>query len=683
MSSSEKTPVLRLTFFAVLLLGMLLALFARLWFVQVLAGERYAVLADSNRTQAVYIEAPRGRILDRAGEPIVTNVGARVIAANRRDLLNAAGDPRDEEAAAVLARLSDLLGIEPEEIVDRLVDVRTSPFASSPIAVGVTPEVVAAVNENQELFPGVVAEVRPVRDYPHDGYASHVLGYVGQINEDELDAERFAGYSPGDIVGKTGLELSYEEILQGRKGMRQVEVNASGTVVDVLSTRDPVPGNDLVTSLDLDLQMAAERLLEEGMRNARDDGFTRRNGDGRPIEADAGAVIAMDPRTGEILAMASNPTYRLSEFVGGLRQEYADYVNNPPDEDGESEDRPTPAINRAIQAAFAPGSVFKIATGAAFVDAGLVTPTQQIGCPSSWDLGTGTFRNWNRSSEPAMGLARSLTRSCDTYYYELAHRQWQREERAIAAGDEPEETMAAVARRFGYGQRLGIDLPSEAAGNVPDRAWRQELWEANQEWWCAQAETETRPFQRQLLEENCTDGMRWRGGDPVNMSIGQGYVTSTLLQVATSYAAVANGGELLWPHLGVEERTPDGETVQRIEPEVLGELGVDDATLSALQQGLRDVVMASDGTASGAFENFPLDQVPVAGKTGSAEMPGEIPNAWFAAYAPADDPEIVVAVLVEKGHGGGYSAAPIVAAVLQHYFDFEVEEVDSGTVASD
>ncbi len=652
---------LRLTFLAVLVLGLFLSLFGRLWFLQVLAGDRYAELAESNRVRTVVTDAPRGRILDQHGEELVGNRAALTISADRQQLLDPEGDPADEDAELVLARLSELLQLDADEIAERLTSRRYSPFRAIPIAIDVAPEIVFAVREQQELFPGVVAETLPVRTYPQGNLGAHLVGYLGEIAEDDLDREEFRDYRAGELIGRGGLEQVYEADLRGNAGRRDLEVNRENRVLGVINERDPVPGGDLVTSLDLDLQEATERLLEEGIIASRD---IPREGENRNLASTGGSAIVMDPRDGSILAMTSFPTFDPREFAGGVSQDYWDEVT--------SVDNEFPLLNRPIQSTHPPGSVFKTVTGAAYLEAGIIGPQGTRECTPDYEVGGVTFRNWNTVNEGSMNLSTAIMRSCDTYFYDLAFTQWQREQ----AQSEPEEILPIVAERFGFGRTLGIDLPGERAGVVPSREWRQEFWLNNRDNYCDLADSlEQGSFGQQINADLCVSGGTWRGGDAINSSIGQGDVLSTPLQVAASYAAVANGGTLWQPLIGQQIVGPDGEVVRSIEPEALADLELDAGELRAIQDGLRRVVMDDRGTARGAFTRanalgnpFPLDEIPVAGKTGTAELKPLIPFAWFAAYAPADDPEIVVVINVEEGGGGSQTAAPIARNILEHHF---------------
>lgn len=663
-SSSDASPALRLTFLSVLVIGMFLALFARLWFLQVLAGDRYVEFADSNSLGRVDIEAPRGAILGADGTELVRNRPALAISADRQLLLDREGEPRDEEAELVIERLGELLEIERDEVLERLGSQRRSPFRPVPLEFDVAPEIVFAVREHQELFPGVVAETLPVREYPQETLAAHLVGYLGEITQDELLEPEYTDYAGGDLIGRGGLEQVYEEDLRGTAGRRLLVVNAAGNVVDVQSDREPIQGDNLVTTIEPELQEAVETLLEDGIIASRD----IERDDGQLLPSVAGSAIVQDVRTGAVLAMASYPSYDPQEFVGGVSRDYWDSVTD--------RENYQPLVNRAVAGVYPPGSVFKTASGAAMIEAGLVGPRSTVACDAEFEVGGNTFRNWNRGvNEGPMDLSTALMRSCDTYFYDLSYQQWQREQ----SQDEPDEVLVRVAERFGFGIELGVDLPAEETGRVPGRQWREDYWLAQRDQYCTQAEAaDEGSFERELLTDLCQFGGIWRGGDAVNASIGQGDVLSTPLQVSASYQAIANDGILMRPHLGQRIVAPDGEVVREIEPEQIGDLGLDDSTLAVIQEGLERVVMedvpGSGGTAVSAFEGFPLDEVPVAGKTGTAEVRPRVPFAWFSGYAPVGDPEIVVTVNVEEGGGGSQTAAPIARNIFEHYFDITPAE---------
>jgi penicillin-binding protein 2 len=664
MATNEPSSALRLTFLTVIVIVMFVALFSRLWFLQVLAGDRYAELAETNRVRIVVTEAPRGNILAAGGEELVKNRPALTISAERQRLLDDAGNPRDEEAERTLRRLSTLLEMEIDEILERLTSRRYSPFRPIPIAFDVAPEIVFSVREQQELFPGVIGETLPVRTYPEGELAAHMVGYLGEISEDELASEEFADHRAGDLVGRGGLEQVYEQDLRGRYGEKRYEVNAQNTVLDVISEREPVQGDDLRTSIDLELQEATERLLREGIEASRS---SIHQASGRNLPSTAGSAVVLDPDDGSVLAMASFPTYDPREFVGGVSPEYWQEIND--------RDNHTPLVNRPIAGAYPPGSVFKVVSGAAILKAG-ASPSTTIQCAPSYDVGGQTFRNWNRGvHEGPMNLADALRRSCDTYFYELFFQQWQREQ---AAGGADAEVLPDVARAFGHGRSLDIDLPGERTGVIPGREWKQQYWEQTRETNCVLAEEQPDgSYAQRLYTELCESGNIWRGGDAVNTSIGQGDVLATPMQVAAAYMGIANGGTVYAPRVADAVLGPDGEVVREIEAEPLSELGLDEPELASIRRGLDEVVMHQRGTAYGAFQGFPLGEIPVAGKTGTAEMQPRVPFAWFAGYAPANDPEVVVVVNIEEGGGGSQTAAPIARNILEAHFGLaDVDDVE-------
>lgn len=654
---------MRLTVLSIVALGLLALLFARLWYIQVIVGDRYAELAERNRVRSVVTEPPRGRILDRHGEEIVTNRPALTVSADPRRLLDPRGRPRGREADEVIGRLATLLDVTPDEVVDRLTSRRYSPFRAVPLHEDVDPRVVLEIAERRELYPGVTVETLPLRTYPADSVAAHVVGYLTEITEGQLGLEEFKDHRAGDLIGAAGLERAYERWLRGEPGLTRLEVNARDVVLRELGRQAPAAGADLVTSLDLRLQQQAERILASGLEDSRN---TVRS-DGRRPASVAGALVAMDPRDGGVLAMASNPSYDPRVFLGGVSDTDWAELRDP--------DNRTPLLNRAIQGEYPPGSVFKIVTAAGAFEAGLITPTRTLPCPPVWFFGSQRFRNWNTSHDGHLDASGALMRSCDTYYYELAARQWRAEQRQIAAGEQPREVMQEVAARFGLGSPTGIDLPSEHAGTIPGREWKEQMWLELRDHYCAGPPEGSSAYLERLYREQCEDGGRWRGGDAVNMSIGQGDVLVTPLQMAVAFSAVANGGTVMTPRIGQRALAPDGTEVERFEAEPIGHLGLDEEELAAIQRGLRQVVASPRGTAARVFAGFP---VPSAGKTGTAEKGDRVPYAWYVGYAPVDDPEIVVAVAVEEGGGGSVTAAPIVRRVMEAHFGLEVSPFRAG-----
>jgi penicillin-binding protein 2 len=648
---------LRLTFLTLLVVSLFLLLFARLWFLQVMAGERYVNLSQNNATRTLTIAAPRGRILDRNGEPLVENRFAMVVSVQPNEM----GEHQDE----ILADVADLLGMSLQDVQRQIRGSRVSPFSPKPIALDVPIDVALYIHENGSTrLPGVYAERLPVRQYPHGSAAAHIVGYLGEINETELADPTYEGYEPGDLIGWSGLERTYESELHGTKGLRRYEVNSRGDVLRELDDRVPVSGSDLKTTLDLASQRLVEEALKEGIAKARtvEDPEGRANGF---YKAPAGAAVVIDPRNGGIVAMASYPTFNPSKFVGGVSQDYWDHLQNPKSH--------FPLINRPIQSSYPPGSVFKIISAAAALEEGYVTPDTYTPCPGEWIWAEQRFGNWKSTDSGSMTIDTALEQSCDTVFYEIARRMWEDEQQE---GDHIHERLASQARAWGLGEATGVDLPSERSGVVPGREWKQEFWENSRDSYCSQARQSTDPYLIDLFTDLCERGNIWRGGDAVNMSIGQGDVQTTPLQIANAFAAVANRGTLYRPHLGQKLIRPDGERAP-VPVETILQLPVSKRNLDVIAEGLRRV--AAQGTASATFGGFP---VPVAGKTGTAEFRPKQPFAWFAGYAPADKPRYVVVAMVEEGGGGSLNAAPIVRRIFEGLFDLEKTEIQPG-VATD
>ncbi len=648
---------LRLTFLALIVASLFVLLFARLWYLQVMAGAEYADLAEGNAVRTVSLEAPRGVLTDRHGELLVENRYAYVVGVQPSEL----GEEEDE----VIADLADLLGTTPEEIWEDIETSRVSPLRPRPVAFDVPEEIVLYIWENQSTrYPGVYAELLPRREYPQGDLAAHVLGYLTEISEDELAEERYADYRAGDLLGAAGVERTYEEVLRGIEGLRRLEVNPAGDVLRQIDEVLPTPGADLRLTLDVGVQRAAEEALAEGIAVARATVDPR--GIAPTLEAPGGAAVVLDADTGAVRAMASYPTYDPAEFVGGVSQEYFSAITDP--------DNDFPLLNRAIQSSYPPGSVWKIVTAATALEEDYVSPGSTLPCPGQWEWNEQVFRNWNPASGGHITMAQSLVESCNTVYYELARRMWNDEQ---ASGAE-REILPEGAAAWGFGEPTGIDLPSERGGVVPGRAWKQEFWESARDGYCAQAAAaEEGSYAEELYTELCSErGATWRGGDAVNMSTGQGDVQTTPLQMAHAYATVANGGTRVQPHVVEAIERRDGE-VEELGGESLEGPELADSTLDVLQRGLEGVT-GPGGTASSVFADF---GPAIAGKTGTAEF-GKTrqPYSWFAAYnvEPHDGERYVVVVVVEEGGGGSQTATPIVRRIFEELLEVGVTDIEAG-----
>ncbi|HEX2057915.1 MAG TPA: penicillin-binding protein 2 [Actinomycetota bacterium] len=660
--------VLRLAVMAVLLVAAFVALFSRLWYLQVLAVGDYRTLAKENRIRLVYSEPTRGRILDRNGEVLVGNRYSLSLTIDRQRI--EPGSLKERKVLYDIARLlvpddmSDAkrkkaLIAKVKEMRANLNDATVSPYKPVAVVNDVKESIVGHIDENPEDFPGVAAERLPVRTYPHGKLAAHVLGYVGEINQDELDSPEFQGarppYEPGDLIGKSGVERTYDRWLRGRPEIKRVVVNSAGEVVDEAIKQVEEPGRDLILSIDYKAQKLAEKALQSGIMAAR----------GATYQAPDGAVVVMDPDTGGIVAMASYPTYDPTILADGITEREYEKMSGDPDS---PDDDVQP--NRAIQAEVPPGSTFKIVTAGAALATGIAAPDTYLPCPPAVEYGasgiTTVFNNWTAVDFGSIGFPESLEISCDTFYYELG---WRMEDLWGAGNGDGSERFQDYMRQAGFGRPTGIDLPHEADGLVPDERWCDEYREDGL---------------------GCFDG--WLPGFTVNMAIGQGDLTTNPLQMAVSYASMATGtGEVWEPHVGWKIGRPDPETgeeevLREIEPEVARRLPLDTTEIAVIREGLEDVISGPNGTAAGAFAGFPLDQYPVAGKTGTAQI-GSVDSglnyAWFVSYAPADDPEYVVSVYLAKAGHGGESAAPVARQIFEGLFGIDQEtDVSLGQDAS-
>lgn len=625
----------RLKVLASVVAFMFAALITRLWFLQVLAQGEYEERAFANRYEFASIPAPRGKILDRTGEELVTNRASTVVTIEKQKVGN---------AESLLLRLSNVLDVSAEELAERLNDPDYGPYEPVPVFDDATDEQVIYLEEHRREFPGVDYREVGVRAYPFGSLASHVIGYLGEIGPRELGSSAFDGYRPGQLVGRGGVEQKYERFLHGRDGFRAFEVNALGKETRGLKGRQPVAGNDLVLTVHHKIQQVAEASLREGVRIAKQ---IVHEESGNYLRAPAGAVVVLDPNNGQIIAMASYPTYDPRVFYEGLSQREWEQLNNP--------SRNFPLNNRAIQAAYPPGSTLKPLVAAAAVEAGYASPNGFYPCPAEFtvpgDTSNTVFRNWRDIDSGVISFARSLIDSCDTVFYQFGLEFYR--ERKIRG-----ELLQQQMRAWGLARPTGIDLSAEAHGRVPDAEWKAKIHD---------------------LEPTAYPDAVWYPGDTINMSIGQGDLLVTPLQLAEAFAALTNGGTLHRPHIGLRVQTPQGEVLRQMPSEVLGQVPVDKRTLRAIRDALRHV--PASGTAAGAFAGFPLSSVPVAGKTGTAEVAGKQPHSWFAAAAPANHPEFVVVAVVEEGGHGSEVAAPIVRRILEGLFGLEETPFRAGPVA--
>jgi penicillin-binding protein 2 len=578
----------------------------RLWHLQVTEGEQYRSLSENNRIRLKRVHATRGTILDRHGQILVDN----------RPSFDVALVPEDaHDVPKTLATLTRLLGAEAGDFSSAVqAAANRPPFEDVILKRDIDWESIVALETHQLELPGVSVQVGPRRTYPFAAAAAHLLGYVGEVSQRELASRQ--GYRMGDLIGKSGAERYWEDYLRGVDGGQQVEVDAVGRRLRVLSEVEETPGNTLVLSLDRDLQLTAERAM--GDRE--------------------GAIVALDPRSGDVLAMVSRPAFDPNVFARGIRAaEWRALV----------QDRKHPLNSKAVQGTYPPGSTFKVVMAAAALEEGVINPFTQIFCGGGIFFGNRTFHCWRPSGHGNLNVHEALVRSCDVFFYQVGQRLGV-------------DTIADYAHRFGLGAPTGITLDHESGGVIPSSAWKRQRF-----------------------------GEPWYAGETLSVAIGQGYVTTTPLQMANVIATIANGGTVYQPQFVKRVETPDGTSVLEQQPIVTNNLGFKKTTLLQIREALSDVVNSNRGTGSKAR----VRGIEVGGKTGTSQvgkLGAEHPkqgsmarerkdHAWFLAFAPVSSPEIAVAVLAEHaGEHGGTAAAPIAQQVIAHYFG--VAEDDDATI---
>ncbi len=638
---SETSTRTRLRVLGVLVVFMFGALTTRLWFLQVLASPKFAKLANDNQVRLVPIEPVRGRILDRRGNVLVGNRATTVVLVDRREL-----GTKEED---VLFRLARLLHMQVSDITARLNSLKYLPYQPVPIAADVPKETIFYLLEHRDDFPGVSYEVDPIREYPDGSLAAQVLGYVLPISSTQLGQKEFANYRPGELVGYSGIESQYEQFLHGSNGFREIQVNAQGQVLNGdLGIQAAEAGDNIVLSLDQRIQELAQGSLDLGIRLAR---HTPDRVSGRNLRATGGAAIVMDPNTGQILAMASYPTFDPSVFLDGLSQQEFTRLNRPSSN--------FPFLNRAIQGLYPAGSTFKpfVATGA--LAEGFAKTNGRYDCPAQYfapnDTSHHAFNNWSALSLGAITLSNALAISCDTVFYQFGYDYWVRYNRSNGKNEAFQRDLG----QMGFGRKTGIDLPGEQSGQIPDYQYEWQLFQKNPR-----------------LFNNRFRG--WLPGDSINLSIGQGFITVTPMQLATAYSAIANGGTVYAPHVALKVVSPDGELIKTIAPQAVGTLPIPRAQVQFIRNALTGVT--TYGTAHTAFAGFPLGRIPVAGKTGTADIIPKQPTSWFAAMAPANNPKYVVIAMVEQGGHGATTAAPIVRRILEGLFGLQTGGLIAGQV---
>ena len=650
---------LSLIFLQIFIASLLFALFGRLFYLQVAAGPTYKNAALSIQSRDVVTPATRGLIVDSSGVPLALNKVGLAVTVDRTKI-----DKQSDKGVAVLQNLSTLLNLQFDDVWQRTRLCGELPkgkkagcwtgsrFQPIPITTDADPQIALQIVERSDKYPGISATPIAIRNYPGIAgvNAAHLLGYVGPLTDYDLSGANGRSYFRSESIGKSGLEIQYDNYLRGTPGIKTVIVDRKEAVTSTSQNTKPKPGNHLVTNIDIRLQAATEKALADAVRRARAAGH----------RADGGAAVVLDPNNGAVLAIASYPTFDPNAFETGLTVQAA--------KDLYSENTGVPALNRALQGLYATGSTFKAVSVIAAHDAGY-SLTKTYDCPASVDVGTRTFNNFESKAQGTISMKKAIAVSCDTIWYRIAFDEWLRDG-GLKPKSNPNDYFFKAASRFQMGDKTGVDLPSESKGRLADRNWRKAWYAQNKDFYCNYEQRATpaqkTPFLIQLAKENCLDGDKVRAGDAVNFSIGQGDTVITPIKLAQMYAAIANGGTIWKPQVAKAIIANDGKVIKTFTPEKLGDIGVDATTIQFLHEALHEVTVS--GTAAGAFAGFPIA---TSGKTGTAQVFGKNANgslkddtAWYASFAPEQNPKYVVVMMVSQG---GFGASTSAVGVRQIY----------------
>ena len=673
-ASSATRGRLRLVVVQVLVLALFVTLFARLWYLQVLGGAAYRAQAAEQSVREVVVQPARGLVVDDMGRPLVANRTSWVVTVDRT-LLHKLGEGAQR---SLFRRLAQAVDIPAEDLRRRTLVCgepgsrqgscwNGSPYQPVPVAEDVPQRVAISIMEQGEDYPAVLVDNQDVRAYPapYGINAAHLLGYLSPITEEELDRAHRRGDTSvhgASVVGRAGLEKQYDRYLRGRPGYKRVAVDSMGRVLGDSGEVAGRPGDTLVTSIDARVQAVVERQLAQTIRTARNtfDPVTGRN-----YVADSGAVVVLDARNGRVVAMAGEPTYDPTVWVGGISSRqlarlYSERSNNP-------------LLFRATQGQFAPGSTWKPVMTAGALNNGF-TPQTRLDCSSGFQVGNRWFKNYESASYGMIGFDRALQISCDTFFYRVGYHFWTKfgtDEADVNAKD----PLVRTAKLFGFGRPTGVDLPGEASGRIADRHWKRAYWRANRGYYCKVAKQSGNDFLHVFAREFCAEGYAYRAGDAVNYVIGQGDTLVTPLQSARAYAALSNGGTLWEPRVAKAIVAPDGSVLKRIRPTKAGRVDVSRRSLRYIDTALLGT--AKTGTTAWRFLDFPLDKVKIRSKTGSAEVHGKQSTSWVASY----DKRYVVVMMVTQGGTGSGTSGPAVRRIWEALYGVHGTKVNRSDAA--
>ena len=572
----------------------------RLFHLQVIKGEGFRRLSENNCIRLQSISPSRGLIFDRNGSLLVDNRPSFNLSLVLKDA---------NPVAETVFRLTEYIDLSESDFMAKIAQQNgEASYKPVRLMTDIERDTLAVVEAHKYELPGVVVDVKPIRHYIHSQSGAHILGYLSEINTEELKGGRYPGARSGDFIGKFGVEKTFEQFLKGTRGGRQVEVNASGQVVRVLKTVETRPGNNIRLTIDLELQKKAEELFRDRV----------------------GAIVAMDPSTGHILAMASSPSFDQNQFVGGMsHKEWGALIANPF----------RPMENKAIQGEYPPASTYKIVTAMAGLEEKVIDENTSFFCPGYLKYGDRSFRCWQKHGHGRVNVVQALAQSCDVFFYHVG----------LKLGV---DRISRYAKACGLGSPTGIRLDHEAKGLVPTSSWKKHRF-----------------------------GIPWQGGETLSVAIGQGYNLVTPLQMVVLTSAIGNGGVRYTPLILQAVESADGEVVSGSEIKIAGKLPVSEKTIEIIRKGLWGVVNTKLGTA----KNARIKGLEVSGKTGTAQLVSRKgdseeekkkpmrfrPQVWFVAYAPSVNPKIAVAVIIEHGEHGSSTAQPLAKKLIQCFLQHE------------
>ena len=643
--------------------SLILALFGRLFYLQIADGPRYQQAALDIQSRDIVTPALRGLIVDNEGNLLASNRAGLMITADRSVL-----DKLEDKGTSVLAKVAGILKLNYTDVYartrlcaelsegDRNGCWNGNRYQPIPITKEANENQVLEILEQSDIFPGIGAQPVSIRYYPSYAgeRATHVLGYVGPITESDLNNDKGIRYYRNEFIGKSGIEFVYDKYMRGKAGVRTVIVDRKEAVTQESRNTPSVPGNHLVVNINAKLQSVVEQELKSAVMRAKASGY----------RGDAGAAIVLDVNTGGVLAMASYPDYDLNIWENGITVKQARELY--------SEKTAVPALSRAIQGGFAPASTFKVVSLAAAVEAGY-SLKDKYNCPGQVEIGTRIFKNFEGKAAGRIDMTTAMAISCDSIWYQIAYDEWVRDG-GLKPKPNRNDYFFKTAANFGVGKKTGIDLRSESSGRLPNREWKIARYEDNKDFYCnyekRAKKSQLTPYLIEIARENCLDGDKVRAGDMVNFSIGQGDVLMTPLQMAVMYSAIANGGKFVVPQIAKAIVKPDGKVVKQFEPKTNGELPIKKSTLKFLQKSLRAVV--TSGTARGAFSGLGVE---ISGKTGTGQVFGrnldgsaKDDTSWFASYGPTANPQYAVVMMVSQGGFGASTSGVGVRRIYEYIF---------------